>query len=373
MNDQELTGYFEKYSKALVSKILSRSMSNYKESVFLLRFVRSVKKANSIRGKYEAEGLHIPPFLISSITVSCNLFCKGCYARANGICGEPLRPELSAEDWRRIFTDAKDMGVMFNILAGGEPLMRRDVISAVKDMDDMVFPIFTNGTVIDEEYVRMFDDHRNLVPILSLEGDRVSTDTRRGEGVFDDVVLKMQELKEKRILFGVSLTVTKENTDSITSDDFIKFIEGSGCDIVFFIEFVAADKCYRGLAPDKVSRNTFNERLSALRKGYRMLFMSFPGDEEGLGGCLGAGRGFFHINPYGDAEACPASPFSDLNIKEAGFRSVLESRLFSELRTDGVLAGYHDGGCALIDNEKKVGEILDGLVERTSECDHRSP
>lgn len=65
--------------------------------------------------------------------------------------------------------------------------------------------------------------------------------------------------------------------------------------------------------------------------------------------------------------------FSDLNVKETGFESVLRSHLFSELRADGVLAGYHDGGCALIDNEKKVKGILDGCTERNSECVPRSP
>ncbi len=358
MNNKELTGYFDKYSKNIVSRILSRSLKNPKETAFLLRFAQTVKNANAIREKYEENGLHVPPFLISSITTSCNLFCRGCYARANGICGKPLKPELSTEEWKSIFEDAKDMGVIFNILAGGEPLMRRDVISVAGDIKEMAFPIFTNGTVIDDSYIDTFDCHRNLIPILSLEGNKVLTDYRRGEGVFDDVVSKMSKLKRKGILFGVSLTVTKENINDISSEDFIRFLEKTGCEVVFFIEYVAAEECSRGLAPDTESRVMFDERLSELRKNHEMLFMSFPGDEEGLGGCLGAGRGFFHINPYGDAEACPASPFSDLNIREAGFRAVLESRLFSEIRNDGILSEHHNGGCALIEHEEEVKNIL---------------
>ena len=37
------------------------------------------------RKMLEQEELEVPPFLISSISTTCNLHCKGCYARSNGI------------------------------------------------------------------------------------------------------------------------------------------------------------------------------------------------------------------------------------------------------------------------------------------------
>ena len=43
-----------------------------------------------------------------------------------------------------------------------------------------------------------------------------------------------------------------------------------------------------------------------------MIVVSFPGDEKSSGGCLAAGRGFFHINSHGGAEPCPFSPYSEL-------------------------------------------------------------
>jgi MoaA/NifB/PqqE/SkfB family radical SAM enzyme len=48
-----------------------------------------------------------------------------------------------------------------------------------------------------------------------------------------------------------------------------------------------------------------------------MIFISFPGDEKTSGGCLAAGRGFFHINSHGGAEPCPASPYSDINVRDS--------------------------------------------------------
>ena len=89
-----------------------------------------------------------------------------------------------------------------------------------------------------------------------------------------------------------------------------------------------------------------------------MIFSSFPGDEAETGGCLAAGRGFFHISPSGDAEPCPVSPYSDINVRERPLRDALDSAFFKSLRDGGFLAADHDGACLLLDREKEVLEKL---------------
>ena len=92
---------------------------------------------------------------------------------------------MSAEQWDGIFDQARRIGISFILLAGGEPLLRKDVIDCAAMYPEIVFPVFTNGTMITSEFVSIFDNHRNLVPILSMEGDRDQTDKRRGQGVYD--------------------------------------------------------------------------------------------------------------------------------------------------------------------------------------------
>ena len=89
-----------------------------------------------------------------------------------------------------------------------------------------------------------------------------------------------------------------------------------------------------------------------------MLFLSFPGDEKTSGGCLAAGRGFFHINSHGGAEPCPASPYSDMNVRNASLLEVLESKLFKSLRDEGILMDEHESGCVLFENKEKVEKLL---------------
>lgn len=77
--------------------------------------------------------------------------------------------------------------------------------------------------------LELFDKNRNLVPVLSIEGGQQQMDVRRGEGIYKKVQTAMQQMKERRIAFGVSFTVTSENLSEVTSDAFIAEMEETGC------------------------------------------------------------------------------------------------------------------------------------------------
>lgn len=101
-------------------------------------------------------------------------------------------------------------------------------------------------------------------------------------------------------------------------------------------------------------------RLNALRECREdMVLLAFPGDERSSGGCLAAGRGFFHINAFGGAEPCPFSPYSDVNVTEVGLRKALQSPLFVRLRENGNLEAEHIGGCVLFEQEEEVRKLLE--------------
>lgn len=360
-SNKELTRYMNRSIGRLVSGIMRTSLKNPRETAFVLRARDRVIRAMKTREDFENQGHHIPPFLISSIAIACNLHCKGCYARANGICGPDEEKTLTAEEWKAVFKEAADLGVSFNLLAGGEPLMRRDVLEAAASVPEMIFPVFTNGLLIDEDDADFFGKHRNLIPILSIEGGRKETDERRGSGTYDTLSGVMDRLAARGILFGVSVTVTTENLETVTSETFVKGLENKGCRLTFFVEYVPVDKKTEHLAPGTEARTVFEKRLEFLRGSIpEMLFLSFPGDEKHMGGCLAAGRGFFHINAYGSAEACPFSPYSDRSLREHSLLEVLDSPFFIRLQQEELVGGEHDGGCALFQKEDQVLSLLKG-------------
>lgn len=127
----------------------------------------------------------------------------------------------------------------------------------------------------------------------------------------------------------------------------------------YFVEFVPVTDDSRELAPGNVEREYLIAEIERLRKDCpKMVYLSFPGDEKGTGGCVAAGRGFFHINSHGGAEPCPFSPYSDINVRDASLKEALHSRLFSELRNCGYLLEDHAGGCVLYEKRALVEKIL---------------
>jgi MoaA/NifB/PqqE/SkfB family radical SAM enzyme len=267
--------------------------------------------------------------------------------------------QLTGDEWLKIFDEADDLGVSFILLAGGEPMLRRDVIEAAGKRQNILFPIFTNGTYIDERYLELFDRSRNLIPIMSIEGQKEVTDARRGEGVYDKLIANMDEFHKRGLIFGASVTVTTENIREVSSDEFLKSLSDRGCKAVIYVEFVPVTEESQNLAPGDADREYLAGEIRKLRERYEdMVFVSFPGDEKSSGGCIAAGRGFFHINSHGGAEPCPFSPYSDINVRDKSLKEAMNSKLFTALRNGDILADDHKGGCVLYEKRDQVEALL---------------
>ena len=357
----ELNSYMEHGIKSISSTVSAFYLNNLKGIKFISGFVPSLARASRLRKESEKNGLHIPPFIIASISSKCNLHCIGCYARADGMCTEGGRnDEMTAEEWKKIFTEADEIGVSFILLAGGEPLIRKDVINTAAEFKHIAFPVFTNGTLIDDEYIEFFDKNRNMIPVISMEGDSAQTDIRRGEGVAESIAKTMAELKKRGILFAVSVTVTSENLCNAVTEEYLNELREKGCGVVFYVEYVPAEKGTERLVlshKDTEWLNNETQRLKKIKKD--MTILCFPGDEEYMEGCLAAGRGFFHIAPDGSAEPCPFSPFSVHNMKRCSIKEVLESRFFSNVRDISRNEKVHNGGCTLFNHENEVRKSIE--------------
>ncbi len=355
----DIQQYLTEGVEAIVKDAIRATLRDPKESLFMARFAAASKHASLRRMDNEKAGLHVPSYLIASITSSCNLHCAGCYSRANHAT-EDCAPQkqLTTEQWENIFRQAEELGVSFILLAGGEPMLRYDVIEAAGKHPDILFPIFTNGTFLGQKYFQLLNRCRNLVPVISIEGDQLLTDARRGEGIYGKIMDNMEKLQKQGLLFGCSITVTTENLEEVLSDEFVASLASRGCKAIFYIEFVPVTDEARHLAPGDAERERIRSGIDRLRTDHpETVFVSFPGDEKSSGGCLAAGRGFFHINSHGGAEPCPFSPYSDINAAETSLREALQSKLFLSLREGGHLLEDHAGGCVLYEKRELVEQL----------------
>ncbi len=361
MNDNfDLQNYLIEGVEGVVKEAIKATLKNPRESAFMLKFAKATRTASKKRREAEDNGEHIPPFLIASITSKCNLHCAGCYSRCNHATtdAEPVS-QLTSEEWLKIFDEADELGISFILLAGGEPMLRRDIIEAAGKKQNILFPIFTNGTFIDEQYFALFDKCRNLVPIMSIEGSREITDKRRGKGIYDKLIANMEEFKKRGLIFGASVTVTTQNYKEVTSDEFLNSLSDRGCKAVIFVEYVPVTEESSELAPSDTEREYLMNEMRRLREERpEMVYIAFPGDEKSSGGCVAAGRGFFHINSHGGAEPCPFSPYSDVNIRNSPLREAMHSPLFIALQSGDILLDDHDGGCVLYEKRELVEALI---------------
>lgn len=313
------------------------------------------RRASARRAKHESELTHIPPFLIFSITQKCNLNCAGCYSRnLHKQDGE----DLSLEKIDTIISEAEALGISVIMLAGGEPLLRKDILSVAEKYPRILFPLFTNGLLIDAGMAAQVRKSKNIIPIISIEGGWVQTDQRRGKGVFELVLENLRILVEQRVLFGTSITVTQENFDIVTDEAFVAELKAKGCKLIFYIEYIPCSDSGQQhvITPDQ--RRRLKAVTANMQRKYQLMFVSFPGDEEIFGGCLAAGRGFVHISNTGSLEPCPFSPYSDINLNNTGLQEALQSRFLREIRENSTMLSEHQGGCALWENREWVEKTL---------------
>jgi MoaA/NifB/PqqE/SkfB family radical SAM enzyme len=319
-----------------------------------IRLLWRQKRAAGLRDRAELRGVHVPPFVICSVTGRCNLQCAGCYAN---LLHRKDEPELTPDRTAKFLEEAKDLGVSVMLLAGGEPLLRHDLFDQIARRPEILFLLFTNGSLLDEAHIERLRRMHHVIPVLSLEGGEAETDERRGGGTYEHVTAAMDRLAVRGTFFGTSATLTRRNFDLATDEAHLQELMARGCRLFYFINYVPVAPGTDDLQLDEAQVAELERRLARYRRSLGALFIAFPHDEMALGGCLAAGRGFVHVNAYGAVEPCPFSPYSDSDLTEISFEQALRSPLFRAIRDSGTL-DEADGRCALW----KKREWVKGLV-----------
>ena len=301
-------------------------------------------------------GVKVPWTILLDPTSACNLNCTGCWA------GKYSKSDsLNIDTIDGIITEAKELGIYFIVLSGGEPTVYPDLFEIFKRHQDVGFMMYTNGTLIDDEMADKMLEVGNVSPAISLEGFRESTDERRGKGVYDKVMAAMDRLDERGIVFGVSLTVTRQNMDELFgSDDFVDHIIDKGATYGWSFHYVPIGKepnLEMMLTPEQ--REMLAYKIPEIRSNKPIFLADFWNDGTFTSGCIAGGRKYFHINAKGEVEPCAFVHFAVDNIKEKSLKEVLQNPLFKSYQkrqpfTDNLLAP-----CPIIDNPHELRAIVE--------------
>lgn len=211
------------------------------------------EKREDFRKKYKFEP---PNLMVISPTMRCNLRCYGCYAGEYSQ-ADDLAPELL----ERVVNEAKEMGIFFITVSGGEPFFSQDVLNLWKKHRDIFFQVYTNGTLIDREMAKRLAEYSNVIPCISVEGYETETDKRRGYGTYAKIMAAMDNLRTEGVPFGFSATATRQNNELISSDEFVDFYASKGCFIGWYFNYIPI-----GRKPDLNLMPTPQQRVDRWKK-----------------------------------------------------------------------------------------------------------
>lgn len=304
------------------------------------------------RDKYEC---NIPWAILLDPTSACNLHCTGCWAADYG-----HALNLSYEDIDSIITQGKELGVHIYIYTGGEPLVRKkDLIKLCEAHPDCAFLCFTNATLIDEDFCQEMIRVKNFVPAISAEGDEVSTDSRRGEGVYQKVDQAMDLLREYKLPFGVSICYTSENSSSVTSEEYFDWLIDKGALFAWIFTYMPVGKdAPINLMPTPEQRERLYLFVDKMRQTKSLFTLDFQHDGEYVGGCIAGGRRYLHINAAGDVEPCVFVHYSNANIHDSSLLDCLRSPLFMQYYYEQPFNDNYMRPCPMLENP----ECLEHMV-----------
>ncbi|MFP3927469.1 MAG: radical SAM protein [Desulfobacteraceae bacterium] len=342
-------------AKDLFKRVLEYLPYENKKRLFFTLFHNAWFKGGKIRDQVERERGFRPPFImILSPTLKCNLRCKGCYTLGYG-----TKPELSFETADSLLTQAEELGIFFVTVLGGEPLVYPHLFPLMEAHPEIFFQVYSNATLLDDSVAERFSRLGNVAVVLSIEGYEDETDSWRGKGVFKKIMEAMDHLREHRVLFGASATVTRHNVETICSEEWVDMLIEKG--IVaqnYFLYIPVNGMADFSLMVTPEQRDHLRRQVLKLRNTRPIFVLDFWNDGPYVQGCIAGGRRYFHVNAKGDVEPCVYTHIATDNIHETSLADALDSPLFRDIRRRQPHNQNHLRPCMIIDNPHVMREVI---------------
>jgi len=322
-------------SSDIVKKIVQVFVENN-----LIREDQSYMHAiEKFREKY---GEYPPTFIVVSPTQKCNLNCIGCYANSTAQAAATI-PYHYVD---RVIDEAHDLfGCRFITISGGEPFMYKSdgktMLDIYKKYEDMLFLVYTNGTIINEQIAQHLAETANVTPAISIEGFEKETDERRGRGTFIKILKALERLRKVGVPFGISVTATSKNVDLLLTDEFYDFYfqeQGASYMWQFQLMPIGRGKDELDLMVTPENRFQLYRKWEKLLSEKRYCLADFWNSGVLARGCIAYGRsgGYAYIDWHGNVTPCVFIPYYVDNIYDLYKNGkTLSDALFSDFMING--------------------------------------
>lgn len=184
--------------------------------------IRELRRETSTTSKLfsKASGLRFPLSGTFELSPVCNFACKMCYVRKTlGEVRKHERKMLTCEQWIQLAEEAKEMGMLYLLLTGGEPFLWPDFWKLYESLSQMgfVLSINTNGSMIDEAVVEKLIERPPSRINITLYGasDKTYEKLCGIQGAFQRVDRAISLLQNAGIAVKLNCSLTPYNADDI--------------------------------------------------------------------------------------------------------------------------------------------------------------
>jgi len=319
-------------------------------------YFNNIQIGDARRMEYKKKYNEDPPFLfVISPSMRCNLRCAGCWAAEYDTSGE-----LTKEEVIDLVRQAKeDLGIYLVTITGGEPTIWPHLFEVCEHHDDVIFQVYTNAVRIDDEMAERLARAGNIYPVVSIEGDEGATDTRRGRGTYRKAVAAMEHMRDRGVLFGISVTHTRENHEAITSDGFIDRMVELGISFGWYFHYIPVGRSPSAdLVPTAEQRLGRIEAVERFRTTRPVVIYDFWNDGAAVQGCMAWGKKYFHVNNRGWLEPCVFIHFAKDNIREKRLLDIIQSPYLRDARSRMPFSGDTRRPCPVIDHPEVMPELV---------------
>jgi len=295
-----------------------------------------------------------------AMTYRCNLRCKFCYAGCN--CRGTTTggdAEMSTDEVIRIFHiirhEAKVPSVSFT---GGEPLMRRDVVTLVAAAvkAGLRVNLITNGVLLaGSDLARQLADAGLWSAQVSLEGPtpEVHDALTSQPGSFEKTRQGLSALRDAGVHVHTNTTINALNVDHL--DDLVRFVVELGLPRLSMNLIIPA-----GTAADRELQISYSrigpivDRVRMLARSLNVEFLWYSPTPMCIYNPLAAGLGskscaacdgLLSVSPAGDVFPCSSFPESVGNLLAAPFEKIWNAARAKFLRNKSY-APPECAGCA---------------------------
>jgi radical SAM protein with 4Fe4S-binding SPASM domain len=242
----------------------------------------------------------------------CNEACVHCYQ----VQGQ--RGEISTEQWKTIFKELAEMGVMMLTISGGEPTLRKDFLELVAHARQLRFAVrvYSNALNITEELAQQLGELAVQEVQVSLYSHRaeVHDGVTRVKGSFAKVETAARALRKAGVRVVLKSPLMQSNAPEYS--EYIAFVQSLGAE--FSLDPKLNPREDGDFAPTKlgISKQTYLALCSdpVLGKQHR------PRPQTGPRKPCGACNGNVHIEANGELHPCTLWNVDTGNALNGGLR-----------------------------------------------------